>query len=118
MIDLMSLLPNHANAKVEISKLRDYCLNENHAIGKFKARVFRSVLSISSENADFLKIEILKGLNSFGSEEISSTPYGKRYLVDMIILNFDKRAKIRTVWIIPYDEENPKLISCYVTNSP
>ena len=114
----MNLLPNHTNAKVEISKLRDYCLNENHAIGKFKARVFRSALSIGSENADFLKTEILKGLHSFDSVEISSTQYGKRYLVDMIILNFDKRAKIRTVWIIPYDEENPKLISCYVKNLP
>ena len=116
MIDLMSLLPNHANARIDISKLKDYCLNENHPIGKFKARVFLSSLSIANRNADFLKFEILKGLYTAESIEVSSTQYGKRYLVDMIILNFDKRANIRTVWIIPFDEENPKLISCYVKN--
>ena len=116
MIDLMNLLPNHAEARIEISKLKDYCLNDKHPIGKFKSRVFRSALSISSKNADFLKSEILKALYSFESIETSSTEYGKRYIVDMIILNFDKdkRAEVRTAWIIPNDEENPKLISCYV----
>ncbi|MEK6780246.1 MAG: DUF6883 domain-containing protein [Bacteroidota bacterium] len=114
----MNLLPNHANANIDISKLKDYCLNENHPIGKFKARVFLSALSISSKNADFLKSEILKGLHLYNSIETSSTRYGKRYLVDMIILNFDntKKADVRTVWIIPNDDENPKLISCYVKN--
>lgn len=116
MIDPMSLLPNHANARIDISKLKDYCLSERHPIGKFKARVFLSALSISSKNADFLKSEILNGLKYANSIEVSSTRYGKRYLVDMIILNFDKRSKVRTVWIIPLDEENPKLISCYVMN--
>ena len=112
----MNLLPNYKTARIDISKLKDYCLSENHPTGKFKARVFYSALAMSSKNADFLKSEILKGLLSFDSLEVGSTQYGKRYLVDMIIRNFDKdkRAEVRTVWIIPYDEENPKLISCYV----
>ena len=73
----MSLLPNYSNATVDISK----------------ARVFLSALSIASKNADFLKFEILNGLHSAESIEVSSTRYGKKYLVDMIIINFDKKSK-------------------------
>ncbi len=34
-------LPNAENAVVEIAKLRDYCLSEDHLRGRHKARVLR-----------------------------------------------------------------------------
>ena len=34
------LLPFAEYATVDIGKLRDYCLNPNHEVGKQKARVF------------------------------------------------------------------------------
>ena len=112
----MGLLTNHKNAKIDISKLRDYCLNENHSFGKLKARVFYSALSLKSIDADYLKMEISKGLNVFNAVESRGTRYGKTYYVDMIISNFDKtkQAEVRTAWIILNGEEHPNLISCYV----
>ena len=40
------LLPNAEKAVVDISKLRDYCLNPNHEVGKHKARVFSAALNL------------------------------------------------------------------------
>ena len=45
-------LPNSDKAVVEIGKPLDYSLNPHHAVGKHKARVFRSALGITMEDAD------------------------------------------------------------------
>jgi hypothetical protein len=42
-------VPNAERAIVEIEKLRDYCLSESHPRGKHKARVFASVLGITTD---------------------------------------------------------------------
>ena len=48
-------LPNGANAVVDIEKLRDYCLSAQHPEGRHKARVFLSVLGLTSADADKLR---------------------------------------------------------------
>lgn len=44
---------------VENRKLRDYCLNPHHPVGKHKARVFSSQLGIERGDAHWLKKEII-----------------------------------------------------------
>jgi hypothetical protein len=41
-------LPGGIAAIVEISKLRDYCLDPHHPRGRYKARVFLSALGLAS----------------------------------------------------------------------
>jgi hypothetical protein len=44
-------LPNGDRAVIPIEKIIGYCLNPNHPKGKHKARVFKSVLNITNDDA-------------------------------------------------------------------
>ncbi len=70
----MGLLPNYKLAFIAIEKLSQYCLNPIHPVGKDKAMVFKSALSLTDQDADLLKSAIPEGLS------------GKRYSVDIKIL--------------------------------
>ncbi len=48
-------LPGAERAIVDMAKLRDYCLNEHHARGRHKARVFALALGITTTEADVLR---------------------------------------------------------------
>ena len=56
-------IPNSENAVVDIAKIRDYCLNPNHSVGKHKAHVFESVLNLAVEDAEMLRGILLKGVS-------------------------------------------------------
>jgi hypothetical protein len=45
-------LQNGDRAIIPIGKLLGYCLNPNHPKGKHKARVFKSALGITADNAE------------------------------------------------------------------
>ncbi|XUP06566.1 hypothetical protein RVR34_08195 [Microcystis aeruginosa FBCC-A68] len=47
-------LPNGELAEISMEKLIGYCLNPEHSRGKNQARVFRSRLGITAENAEVL----------------------------------------------------------------
>ncbi len=53
------LIPNAENAVVNIRKLRAYCLNLEHEEGKYKARLFSSILGMTADNAEELRHTIL-----------------------------------------------------------
>jgi hypothetical protein len=108
------LLPNYQQATIDLQKLRNYVLNENHPVGKYKAKVFKAVLFITSEDAELLRTKILEKLSLSEAMEKSSDNYGKRYTVDLIIRNLDREAVVRTAWIILKQESTPKLITCYI----
>ncbi len=54
------LLPGGERAIVDIRKLRDYCLNRDSPRGRFKARVFESVLGITANDAPKLAARLLE----------------------------------------------------------
>jgi len=107
-------LPNWINAKIDITKLQDYVLNDNHPLGKYKARVFQSALSMNTSDAMKLSDKILKGLANSEAIVGQTDQYGTRYFVDLNISNFNQQAVVRTAWIILKNEEFPRLITCYV----
>ena len=49
------ILPNAEQAIVDIRKLRDYCLNDEHPRGKHKARQFKSALGLMADMAQELQ---------------------------------------------------------------
>ncbi len=52
--------PNSENAFVAITKLRDYSLNPEHESGGHKARVFLAALGLTLEDAEWLRVELLR----------------------------------------------------------
>ncbi len=110
----MMLLPNHKKAYIDTEKLIFYCLNPNHIVGKHKARVFQSALGITDENYHILENSILNALKECNAQFIKKTKYGEQYIVDINIEHNNKKAMIRTAWIIKYNEDYPRLTTCYV----
>lgn len=110
----MNLLPNYEQAIIPIEKLRDYALSMEHEVGKDKAIVFKSALGLNQEDAEWLKMRILEGLENHEVVEKEATLYGRRFNVDVEIRKFDKKANVRTAWIIKNNEDTPRLTTCYV----
>jgi hypothetical protein len=75
-------LPNVENAFVDVSKLRDYCLNPNHPEGKHKARAFQEKLGIGRNDAELLRKIILEGIIKADATEQKPVLYGRRFRVD------------------------------------
>tara|TARA_R110002096_G_scaffold200639_4_gene384649 strand:- start:7009 stop:7347 length:339 start_codon:yes stop_codon:yes gene_type:complete len=107
-------MPNAELAIVDVSKLRDYCLNPDHPRGKHKARVFQSSLNLKQEDAEALKAEILAGVCNAPCVAAGVDEYGRRYVVDFSLHWLGQVATIRTSWIIKEGEDAPRLTSCYV----
>ena len=95
-------LPNATQAKVDIAKLRDYCLSNSHPEGRHKARVFLSALDLSAQEAEFLRRAILDAVVSGEAAHTDTDAFGSRYLMDFELTRGTKRATIRTAWIVMY----------------
>ena len=108
-------LPNGNRAVVDLEKLTDYCLNPAHLRGRHKARVFRAVLGISRQDAFWLRGQFLASAR----DKSNATPgegdeYGQRYVLDFEVERFERRATVRTCWIVRTGEDFPRLTTCHV----
>ena len=107
-------LPNADNAVIDLKKLRDYCLNPMHPRGKHKARVFQSLLGITQDDVEILKVAILVGIANNDCLVGETDVYGKRYNVDFPVHIKGRNALVRTTWIIKNKEDFPRLTSWYI----
>ena len=107
-------LPGGTDAIVEISKLRDYCLDPHHPRGRYKARVFLSALGLSQTDADFLRAALMQAAREGDASAGASDEYGDRYNVDFEISRGDRHATVRSAWIVLRGEAVPRLTSCFV----
>jgi hypothetical protein len=107
-------LPNAEKAFVDIAKLRDYCLNPVHPVGKHKAKVFMAALSLTSSDATFLQGALLESAKTSEAIEGMKDEYGQRYTVDFSMQTDKGNAIMRSAWIMLVDEDFPRLVSCYV----
>jgi hypothetical protein len=108
------LLPDAEHAVVELDKLREYCLNPSHSRGRHKARVFASALQMVQLDAEFLRERLLEAARTCEAVPASRDKYGDRYTVDFSCDRGDRRALIRSGWIIRTGESSPRLTTCYV----
>jgi len=107
-------LPNSEKAFVDIAKLRDYSLNPEHESGGHKARGFRSALGLTLDDAEWLRIELLR-IAGKGDVVIGElTPFGQKYVIDVELTFNHRTAIVRTAWIIENGTDFPRLVSCYV----
>lgn len=110
-------LPGAEHAVVDIAKLRDYCLNPEHPEGKHKARVFLEKLGITRNDAEQLRQAILEGVLLAEAVEQAPTPFGRRFVLDLLISRGEgivlSTAVVRTAWIIRHEEDFPRLTTCF-----
>lgn len=95
----MPKLPNSERAVVDIGKLRDYSLNQEHEVGKHKARVFKAALGITIDDAQWLRKEILRVVLEEEAADGPPSVFGKKYVVDLIVTHGEKSAPVRTARI-------------------
>ena len=107
-------VPNAENAEIDIRKLTDYCLNPEHEIGKHKAFVFESALDLTSENAGELKDALLEAVKMNEAQAGKFDKFGQRYTVDLEMRRGEKKATVRSGWIIKTDADFPLLTTCFV----
>jgi|SRR5450432_4412157 hypothetical protein len=107
-------LPGGGDAIVDISKLRDYCLDPLHPRGRHKARVFLSALGLRQTDGEFLQTALQKAAREGDAVPGEVDEYGDRYTVDFLITRGDREARVRSAWIILRDESAPRLTSCFV----
>ena len=101
---------------VDLVKLREYCLNENHPRGKHKARVFRSRLGLTVGDAQWLRVQLLQA-GEEKQEDLQpgeNDEYGQRYVLDVTIKTSGNSAVVRTAWIVLTGEDVLRLVTCYV----
>ncbi len=108
------IVPNAENAFVDVRKLTDYCLNPEHEIGKHKARVFKSALDLTVENAEELRDALLYAVKTNEAEAGRFDKFGQRYTVNFEMERKAKKATVRSAWIIETDTDFPRLTTCFV----
>src|SRR6266404_406005 len=101
-------LPHADHAKIEIAKLRDYCLNPLHPEGKHKARVFAAALGFSPSDAEKLRALIVAAISTEDAITGATDEHGARYVVDFSTQGLRGMVTIRTAWIIDRDETVPR----------
>jgi hypothetical protein len=107
-------LPNVERAVLDIAKLRDYSLNPQHEAGKHKARVFKSALGLTADDAEWLREMILAEIQMEEAVTRPASAFGVNFAVDFLIEREGRKAVIRTGWIIEFGTDFPRLTSCYV----
>ena len=58
-------LPNHESAVVDLAKLRDYCLSQEHPRGRHKARMFAAILGFTAQDAEELQQALLSAAHTY-----------------------------------------------------
>jgi hypothetical protein len=107
-------LPNPNDAIIEMRKLLTYCLDPEHSEGQHKARVFRSALGLTQDNADELVAALLEAVQTQDAVPVNRNPYGQKSVIDFIMTRGDRQALIHSVWIVRNTETFPRLITCYI----
>jgi hypothetical protein len=75
-------LPNAEQAFVDVRKLRDYCFSTDHPRGQHKARVFKSVLGWTADQAEDVRRWLLEAVLREDAGFLGADDYGQRYALD------------------------------------
>ena len=107
-------LPGGDNAIVDMAKLRDYCLDPQHPRGRHKARVFAATLGLAQTGVELLREALLRAAHEADALVGESDEYGDRFTVDFELNRGNRRAVVRSAWIVLRGETVPRLTSCFV----
>ena len=83
-------------------------------MGRNKARVFREALRIGRADAAELADEFLEAARTGAASPAGADEWGSRWSVDVAISRQNKRAMVRTIWMVRADEAIPRFVTCWV----
>lgn len=107
-------LPRGDQAVIDSRKLTDYVLSTEHDDGKHKAKLFRELLGIGTENVDEL-INALREAAAHGEASLGRLDrYGQRYRIDFDFAGPAGSVRIRSVWMVRETHGFPDLVTCYI----
>jgi hypothetical protein len=74
---------------VDSTKLRNYCLSDEHPRGKHKARVFRSRLGLTQDDAELLRHALIQAVQAHPEhlQPTASDQYGQRFVLDFSMIH-------------------------------
>ena len=98
---------------VDLRKLRDYCLNREHDVGKHKARLFLLSLGMTAAHAEELRQILLEVVKTREVRLGRQDEFGQRYTLDFPLEWQNRSAILRSGWIIEHGSKTPRLTSCY-----
>ena len=107
------MISNSENAIVDIQKLRDYCLNTEHRIGRHKARLFESLLGLTVEDAESLQTVLREIVKTHEAELGDNDEHGQRYQIEFELSWQSKRAMLMRAWIMRPNEDFARRVTCY-----
>lgn len=61
-----------------------------------------------------LREALLKAVRIYDAIPGKSNQHGHKYIIDFLMTRYEKEAVIRSDWIVRYDENFPRLITCYI----
>ena len=104
------------NVIVDAEKLHDYCLADSHPRGRHKARVFRSRLGLTADNAEMLRQALLDAARRHPQDirPTESDRYGQRYVLDFEMSTPVGMAVVRSSWIVPVGQNVLRFVTCYI----
>ena len=105
--------PYAHSAVVDIRKLTGYLLNPKRKTGRNKARMFRAALGLTSDNAEVLRTGLLEAVRTNDAKLGLLDHYGQRYTVDFAFEWNNRRAIIRSGWLIEHGTNVPRLTTAY-----
>ncbi len=106
-------LPNAARGLVEYDKIVSYLMNPTHPEGAGKAGFFQA-LGFQREEWQLLAEALLLVAVEGNVEQVIESIHGSKYIVDGVLLWINgRRAIIRTVWIMEWGSERPRLVTAY-----
>src|SRR5947209_16223557 len=108
--------PLYRRLVVDIRKVRHYCLSNEHPRGRHKARVFRSRLGLSADDAQLLRHALIQAVDQPGASFVPmvSDAYGQRFVLDFEMTTASGSATLRSGWIILAGERVLRFVTCYV----
>lgn len=107
-------IPSAERAFVDVRKLRDYCLSVEHPRGQHKARLFKSALGWTADNAEAVRHRLLEAVRREDGIFLGADDYGQRYALDFPVQGTSGVATVRSLWIIRRGEDFPRFTTCYV----
>ena len=106
-------LPNAENARVEPEKILNYLLSKNNEDGEGKAKFFIQYGFSREHWQDFAHASRRHG-QRHDVTRVVATPYGPKFVIEGAIKTPDGRNPlVRTVWMINYGVDAPRLITAY-----
>lgn len=106
-------LPNKFNAFISASKISEYLLSETHAVGKSKAKFFRS-FGFDETNLEQFEQNLIDIAKTQVVTETNHNNYGIKYVIDgNIVTPNGVTISVRTVWIIETGDTIPRLVTAH-----